>query len=324
METKNAGIAIKAVSAVVPSGVVENISYIGKYEKRKVNMQLKVTGIQNRHLSFGKQEGKDLCLQAARKLIQELDLDRQEIKVLIFVSQTTGMVTPSTAFWIHHKLGLGTDSLAFDINLGCSGFVEGLGLAASLLEGQKRGTKALLLNGDTLSQYVDEEDFATCMMFGDGGTATLLEAGGPYEFFCLHNTQSSGYDKLMIENPQSKLYMDGMSVFNFTINDVAAQIQKIRKICNKQVDFYLLHQAQQYIVRNLMELCSLEEEKVLTGYEKYGNVSGASIPLTICEHAEQFCSDADYQLLVSGFGVGLSYASAFVMMEKPVIFPVEM
>ncbi len=234
------------------------------------------------------------------------------------------MVTPSTAFWIHHELGLGMDSLAFDINLGCSGFVEGLSVAASLLEGQEKGTKALLLNGDTLSQYVDEDDFATCMMFGDGGTATLIEAGGPYDFFCLHNTQSSGYDKLMIENPQSRLYMDGMSVFNFTINDVAAQIQNVRSICDRKVDFYLLHQAQQYIVRNLMELCSLEEEKVLTGYENYGNVSGASIPLTICDHAERFRHDRDYQLLVSGFGVGLSYASAYIMMEKPVIFSVEM
>ncbi len=324
METKNAGIAIKAVSAVVPSEVVENTAYIGKYDKRKVTMQLKVTGIRNRHLSFGKLEGKDLCLQAAKRLIQELDIDRQEIKVLIFVSQTTGMVTPSTAFWIHHELELGMDSLAFDINLGCSGFVEGLSVAASLLEGQEKGTKALLLNGDTLSQYVDEDDFATCMMFGDGGTATLIEAGGPYDFFCLHNTQSSGYDKLMIENPQSRLYMDGMSVFNFTINDVAAQIQNVRSICDRKVDFYLLHQAQQYIVRNLMELCSLEEEKVLTGYENYGNVSGASIPLTICDHAERFRHDRDYQLLVSGFGVGLSYASAYIMMEKPVIFSVEM
>ncbi len=324
METKNAGIAIKAVSAVVPSEVVENTAYIGKYDKRKVTMQLKVTGIRNRHLSFGKLEGKDLCLQAAKRLIQELDIDRQEIKVLIFVSQTTGMVTPSTAFWIHHELELGMDSLAFDINLGCSGFVEGLSVAASLLEGQEKGTKALLLNGDTLSQYVDEDDFATCMMFGDGGTATLIEAGGPYDFFCLHNTQSSGYDKLMIENPQSRLYMDGMSVFNFTINDVAAQIQNVRSICDRKVDFYLLHQAQQYIVRNLMDLCSLEEEKVLTGYENYGNVSGASIPLTICDHAERFRHDRDYQLLVSGFGVGLSYASAYIMMEKPVIFSVEM
>lgn len=324
METKNAGIAIKAVSAVVPSEVVDNTAYIGKYDKRKVTMQLKVTGIRNRHLSFGKQEGKDLCLQAAKRLIQELDIDRQKIKVLIFVSQTTGMVTPSTAFWIHHELGLGMDSLAFDINLGCSGFVEGLSVAASLLEGQEKGTKALLLNGDTLSQYVDEDDFATCMMFGDGGTATLIEAGGPYDFFCLHNTQSSGYDKLMIENPQSRLYMDGMSVFNFTINDVAAQIQNVRSICDRKVDFYLLHQAQQYIVRNLMELCSLEEEKVLTGYENYGNVSGASIPLTICDHAERFRHDRDYQLLVSGFGVGLSYASAYIMMEKPIIFSVEM
>ena len=312
------------MSAVVPSEVVDNTAYIGKYDKRKVTMQLKVTGIRNRHLSFGKQEGKDLCLQAAKRLIQELDIDRQKIKVLIFVSQTTGMVTPSTAFWIHNELGLGMDSLAFDINLGCSGFVEGLSVAASLLEGQEKGTKALLLNGDTLSQYVDEDDFATCMMFGDGGTATLIEAGGPYDFFCLHNTQSSGYDKLMIENPQSRLYMDGMSVFNFTINDVAAQIQNVRSICDRKVDFYLLHQAQQYIVRNLMELCSLEEEKVLTGYENYGNVSGASIPLTICDHAERFRHDRDYQLLVSGFGVGLSYASAYIMMEKPVIFSVEM
>lgn len=324
MKTINSGIAIKAVSAVVPPRIVENVSYIGKYDKRKVNMQLKVTGIQNRHLASGEMEGKDLCLQAAKKLIQELNITKEEIKALIFVSQTTSLVTPSTAFWIHNELGLDRDSVAFDLNLGCSGFVEGLSILASLLEGQKAGSKGILLNGDTLSKYVDEDDFATCMMFGDGGTATLVECGSKHTVCCLHNTQSSGYDKLMIKNPESKLYMDGMHVFNFTINDVVSQIQQLRKECVEQTDFYLLHQAQQYIVRNITELCALEEDKVLTAYENYGNVSGASIPLTICEHAEKFCGDRDYRLLVSGFGVGLSYASAYVTMEKPVVFAVEM
>ena len=324
MKTKNSGIAIRAVSAAVPPEIIENISYSGKYDKRKVNMQLKVTGIKNRHVASDGREGKDFCLQAARKLIRELGIAKDEIKVLVFVSQTITMVTPSTAFWIHNELGLGTDSVAFDINLGCSGFVEGLSIMASLLEGQKPGTKGILLNGDTLSKYVDENDFATCMMFGDGGTATLVERKEGYDFCCLHNTQSAGYDKLIIQNPESKLYMDGMHVFNFTINDVVAQIQELVDECGEPADYYLLHQAQQYIVRNIMELCALEEGKVLTAYENYGNVSGASIPLTICENKEKFLSDRDYRVLVSGFGVGLSYASAFITMEKPVVFPIEM
>ncbi len=323
MITGNTDIVIRGISAVVPQQVILTSSFGDIFSEKKVKMQERVTGIRQRHVASETEETKHLCLQAARNLLQEMQIPKEEIKVMLLVTQTPSYVTPSTAFWIHKELGLKPDCIVFDINLGCSGFVEGLSTMAALLNGLPEGAKGLLLNGDTLSKYLAAEDFGTCMMFGDAGTATLVERKENRPFICYHNVKSIGLQKLIVSDTNSKLYMDGMEVFNFTINDVVEQIQNLLKEQNDTLDFYLLHQAQEYIVRNIRELCGLEEEKVLCGYEKYGNTSGASIPLAICENRERFLEKARFRILTSGFGVGLSYATAVVEMEDLTVLPIE-
>lgn len=322
MESKYSNILIKGVSTVVPHTVVDNVSLIDKYGQKKVNMQINVTGIERRHIADNHIESKDLCCQAAQKLLEAMNIAKEEIKVMIFVTQTASFVMPSTAFWIHNQLGLTSDCIAFDINLGCSGFVAGLNVIAALLSGQEKGTKGLLLNGDTLSQYVDEEDLGTCLLFGDAGTATLVETNPQQSFTCVQQTKSQGYDKLIIKDFKSSLYMDGMHVYHFTINEGIQQITELKQQFDKKVDYYLLHQANKYVIESMTDLCKLEKEKVLTSYKEYGNVSGATIPLTICKHCEKFEKEEVYWVLVSGFGVGLSYASAYVKLDKPFVLPI--
>jgi 3-oxoacyl-[acyl-carrier-protein] synthase-3 len=317
-------IAIRGISTVVPKRVVSISQYTDVFSEKKVRIQEQVTGIHQRHIAAECEHTGQFCLQAARRLLDEMKVRREEIRVLILVTQTSSFIIPSTSFWIHRELGLGEDCIVFDMNLGCSGFVDGLNTMASILAGMEEGAKGLLLNGDTLSKYIDERDFATCMMFGDAGTATLLEKKKGSPFLCHHNVKSSGFDQLIIKNHDSKLYMNGMEVFHFAINDVVDQIQGLLTDERKEkVDFFVLHQAQEYIVRNVSELCAMPEQKVLCCCGEYGNVSGASIPLTICENNQKFSDKKDFCLFVSGFGVGLSYASAIVEMRDAMVLSVE-
>lgn len=321
MKTTVRGISIRGVSAAVPKKTIENMEFLGKFGERKVKMQLKVTGINRRHIANDGQEAKDLCLLAAERLLKKMGIDRNEICVMLFVSQTPSLVIPSTAFWIHDQLGLSGDCIAYDINLGCSGFVEGLNTVAAILQSQEVGKKGLLLNADTLSNYINEEDEATSMIFGDAGTATLIERNLTDEFVCLHSVSSAKYDSILVKNHNERLVMDGMQVFSYTLEKVVDQINSLLR---KQADydFYLLHQAQKYIVDNISSLSELPQEKVLTSFDEYGNTSGSSIPLTVCKNRVCFRSGRDYRILVSGFGAGLSCASAAVTMKNPEVMEV--
>jgi 3-oxoacyl-[acyl-carrier-protein] synthase-3 len=324
MIMENTDIAICGISAVVPKRVVPISHYIDFFPEKKVRIQEQVTGIHQRHIASECEHVGHFCLQAARRLLDEMKVSREEIRVLLLVTQTSPYITPSTSFWIHKELGLDKDCIVFDMNLGCSGFVDGLNTMACILAGMDEGAKGLLLNGDTLSKYIDESDFGTCMMFGDVGTATLLEKKKGSPFLCHHNVKSSGFDQLIIKNHDSKLYMNGMEVFHFAINDVVEQIQDLLSDERKEmVDFFVLHQAQEYIVRNISELCEMPEQKVLCCCGKYGNVSGASIPLAICENNQKFLDKKTFRLFVSGFGAGLSYSSAIVEMRDAMVLSVE-
>lgn len=321
MKTVVHGISIRGISAVVPEKKIENRDFLQKFGERKVKMQLKVTGINRRHIAHDGQEAKDLCLLAAKRLLQKMEIDRTDICVVLFVSQSPSFVIPSTAFWIHDQLGLPGDCIAYDINLGCSGFVEGLNTAASIMQSQEIGKKGLLLNADTLTHYINEDDEATSMIFGDAGTATLIERNLTDEFVCLHNVSSANYDSILVENQNQKLVMDGMQVFSYTLEKVVDQLNSLLKE-QADYDFYLLHQAQKYIVDNIASLSELSQDKVLTSFAEYGNTSGASIPLTVCKNKISFRAGRDYRILISGFGAGLSCASAAVTMKNPEVMEV--
>lgn len=321
MKTITHGVSIKGVSAVVPEKTVENICFREKFGEKKVKMQLKVTGIERRHIAKDGQEGKDLCFLAAKRLLEKMDIDSDEICVLIFVSQTPSFVIPSTAFWLHNQLGLSENCIAYDINLGCSGFVEGLNTVVSIMQSQEVGKKGLLLNADTLSKYVNEEDAATTMMFGDAGTATIVERTEENDFICLHNVNSEQYKDIIIEEHNKKMIMDGAQVFSYTLGKVVEQLNSLLQE-QKNCDFYLIHQTQKYAIDTISSLCGLPQEKVLTSFEEYGNTSGVSIPLTICKNKACFEEGKNYQTLISGYGTGLSCASAIVTMKHPEILEI--
>ena len=299
----------------------------------------KTTGIKERRVASDDLTCSDLCFKAADNLLSDLQVNKEEIEVLIFVSQSPDFFLPATAVTLQERLGLNKNCMAFDINLGCSGYVYGLSVLSSLLKsGLKKG---LLLAGDKSTISTSFNDKSTYPLFGDAGTATLLSFNEITEpmFFDLHS-DGSGKDAIMIEYGHSRfpyntfideereyepgikrsrnhLALDGMKVFNFALKEVAKSIDNCLQYAEYEketVDFFVLHQANKLINDSVRKKMKLPEDKFPMSIEKYGNTSSASIPLTICISLKEQVENKELTLVLSGFGVGLSWANVLMKM----------
>ena len=275
----------------------------------------------------------DLCLQAAEEIKGKPNYD-----VLIFVTQTPDHFQPCNAAILHGRLQLSEDCAALDVNLGCSGWVYGLYLASIMIEvGSCR--KVLLLAGDTLSRCVNKKDRAAASLFGDAGSATVIERveeGACSSWFSLHTRGlGSGFIKIpagAFRQPNSAktaklntdadgntrslqdLYMNGAEVFNFSILQVPKAVKEILAYSNQvidDIDTFFFHQANKYILSNIAKRLKIPFDKVpMQMVEQYGNQSSSSIPATICNFYKNRNQNTKLEVLLSGFGVGLSWASA--------------
>lgn len=307
---------------------------------KQIERLKKTIGLNERRVVDASTTAADLCYQAADVLLREMDLDRSTVDAVICVTQTPDHLQPCNAALLHGRLGLRQDCAAFDVGLGCSGYVYGLWLAHMMVS-SGGCSRVLLLTGDTLSKLVHPKDRAVAPLFGDGGSATLIERSEELRdaWFSLA-TDGSGAAHLMVpaggaRQPASdltrvefedeagnirtaeNLYMDGAEVFNFSITVEPRAVREIAEYAGKAlaaVDFFVFHQANRYILGNIAKRLKLDPSKVPMGtVERYGNQSSASIPSAICGElsAELLGSDRNCTLL-SGFGVGLSWASALV------------
>jgi 3-oxoacyl-[acyl-carrier-protein] synthase-3 len=219
---------------------------------------------------------------------------------------------------------------AFDLNLGCSAYVYGLWLASSLLA-SSGARRILLLNGETPTRYADRGDRSVALLFGDAGSATLLEAreaGNGDWSFVLH-TDGSGYEDLIIRaggfrdrfNPdprQHSVAMNGSNVFNFTIRTIPPLIRDTLQIAGLEadaVDYYVFHQSNRFIMNHLVKKLGLPAERAPIILDQFGNTGGPSVPLTITQGALERPADRSLRLMLLGYGVGLSWGSALVDLD---------
>lgn len=287
----------------------------------------------------------DLCACAAVALSGHEGRGLSSIDALIAVTQTPDYPQPCNAAVLHGRLGLSKDCACFDVNLGCSGYVYGLWLAHLLL-GQGSGVnRVLLLAGDTVSQLCHPEDRAVSIMFGDAGSATLLERdaeGGAAHF--ITRTDGQGKDCLIVpaggarhpRTPETgqavtlpdgsrrspeNLFMDGAEVFNFSIREVPSLIREVLQIAGVGIevpDVFLLHQANKFILDNIAKRLRVPMEKMPSrSFSRYGNTSSASVPLALVDYlSDRERSEWPQNALLAGFGVGLSWAGAFLSLKK--------
>lgn len=328
MHGKFNNIKIVGMESAVPTYVMDNEEFCDLFGKRRVTKQIKMTGVKKHRLSYRYQKLSDLCMRAAEKLIAHLQWDKEEIKILVFVTQSANYSIPSTAICLSDQLGLSKDCMAYDINLGCSAYDLGIQTVASLLQSQQEGAKAIVFVGDAdytfrPDQIFTKETIINSMMFGAAGAVVALEKQKNNSFIFLNHSDGAGYDAI-IKYPETETIMKGNRVFEFAINDVVTEMRRFRNInglSDEDVDYYVFHQAQKLIVDTIVDQCEIPEEKVLNSYEEYGNTSGASVPLSIAANIDCITKDK-IRICSCGFGVGLSVGISYYEIETKNILPI--
>jgi 3-oxoacyl-[acyl-carrier-protein] synthase-3 len=343
--SKISGVRITGIACAVPEKRQTLMDDVLEFSREEIEKISKNTGVMHRHISPEGMCTSDLCHAASEKLFEELDIDRESIDALIFVSQTPDYFLPATSCVLQFRLNLTTDCAAFDVNLGCSGYPYGIWLASNLIfSGSAK--KVLLLAGDTCNYKVSNLDRGSALLFGDAGTATILESCDKAEqmTFVL-GTDGSGCNNLIIpagsfRNPSTEvtrtsnerengnirsdenLYMNGAEIFTFTLRVVAPMVKTLLKESGsaiEDIDYFVMHQANSFILKHLTKKLKLPSEKVPIAMENFGNTSSASIPMTLKDALSTMLKNEDLRLVLAGFGVGYSWAAVELQLNKIVM-----
>lgn len=334
-------IGITGLAAAVPKNTIDNYKYTQFFDEEDVKEIVDKVGIKERRFAPEDMCASDLCFAAAEQLIQDMKINKEEIDLLIFVSQTPDYKMPATSIMLQHRLGLGKHVAAFDISLGCSAFVYGLSVVYGLM--QSGGfRKALLLDGETRSKVYSPKDRKTAFLFGDGGVAALIERDEKFgkSFFSLNSDGSlshlikmdaGGYrnpssietltEKVVDEHGNIRTdehgYMNGADVFNFVLSEIPKNFKSILEASgntNETIDFNMFHQANDYMNAYLAKKLKLESDKVPSCIAQFGNTSSVSIPLTIASQLQNKLK-GHKKLMLCGFGVGMSWATAQINLQ---------
>jgi len=279
----------------------------------------------------------DLCYQSAVDIFENVNISRDDIEALLFVSQTPDYKAPSTAIILQNRLNLSTNCVAYDINLGCSGLINGLFTAYSMINS---GLKSVLLcTGDVSSQFAYKHDKNLTPLMGDAGSAILIEKSVDSKSHFVLHSDGSGYEHLIIptggarkpfsedssvpkerENGSIRrdidMYMNGGEIFNFTIKVVPKMFDELfnfSKISKDEIDYFVLHQANRYILQNIAKRLEVDESKLpMSTVTTYGNQNSASITGTINGFLNEEFSTQNSKVVLAGFGIGLSWGACIL------------
>ncbi|MGM9558839.1 3-oxoacyl-ACP synthase III family protein [Anaerovibrio slackiae] len=324
-------ITIKGIKVVVPSKRIENNDYEKYIGKRRCKKQVRLTGVISRFVSNNSQNSVDLAYVAGKKLLEDIGWKPTEIDVMVFLTQNPMFVLPSSAFFLQKKLGLSNNCMVFDVNLGCTGAVEGIQIVASLLQNSIGSGKGLVLVADAVYEEdvsnSSEDDIANGMLFGSAGSAVGIERNDESGIISYFSNYSDGNRYHAIMRPyEGDLVMDGVAVFEFGVNDVSSGLIKFRKendIKEDDIDVYSFHQAQKLMLDSIANTCGISAEKNLFSLERYGNTNGSSVLLNLCANRERVDSHDNCRILLCGFGVGLSWAYFYTELNGNVVQPIE-
>lgn len=323
------GARIAGVVSCVPTREVDNTGFVERFGEQAVHDVVKMIGVtRRRHVDDGTTT-RDLCRVAGRRLLADLAWDPAGIDALLFVSQTPDFRLPATACVLQAELGLSTSCIAFDINLGCSGYPYALWLGMTMIQ-SGAARRVLLAVGDTVTRMVDPADRATAMIFGDAGTVTALEAcaDAPKASFVL-GTDGRGASHLIVpegafgrgpagdprlqDRDPACLFMDGGEIFNFTLRAIPPLVARTVALGGMPVeryDAFLFHQANRFMLNHLVKKCRLPADRVPINIGDYGNTSSASIPLLMTTSLREQLRERGGRLAMFGFGVGYSWGAA--------------
>ncbi len=300
-------IGIQAIGTYIPSGRIDNSLRMKQFDVDEAFLRDK-TGMLRLAVKEDNEETSDLCCRAFSDLLSKTQLQVGEVECIVVCTQNPdGHGLPHTSAIVHAKLGLPDSCAAFDISLGCSGFVYGLSVIQGFM--QANGfRKGVLFTADPYSKIIDGQDKNTALLFGDGATATLISDSPMWRtgqfLFGSHGQDSSSIQTDRITN---KLSMNGRAVFTFSATVVPKNIIDMLTANNlncEDIDCFALHQGSRYIVDTLRKKLGVEENKVPFVAADYGNTVSSSIPIILSNVDSAF-----KHIVIAGFGVGLSWAS---------------
>lgn len=331
------GVRMEAVSAVVPKNVVKNREFAKEHFDEDMTATINALGIEQRHVCANPETtALDMCCKAAERIFDDGRIAREDIGAVVFVTQTPDMLIPNNASVAQFRLGLQRDTLAFDINHACAGWIYGLWNAS--LVAKNLNKKVLLLDGDTNSKYVSPWDKGTALLFGDAGTATVITPSqDANDWFFTFDTDGSkagattldiGFKHQLSERSfeyevqkdgdkrrQIDMYMDGAEIFAHGYQNIPRLITEFMdelETDESEYDRLVAHQANLLLLRKVAKKIGFPEEKLSVIIKDYGNSSSTCIPLTICTEGKP-C-----HALIYGIGAGISISIGDVVFDRDI------
>jgi 3-oxoacyl-[acyl-carrier-protein] synthase III len=337
--------SIAAIEYYLPEKVVSNQDLAAEFPEWPVEKIQAKTGIVERHVAAENECASDLAAEACRKLFGSGACSPGEIDYLLLCTQSPDYFLPTTACLLQDRLGFPTSAGALDFNLGCSGFVYGLGLAQGLIQ-TGQASKLLLVTAETYTKFIHPRDRSVRTLFGDAAAATLLTAApGPADLRSSYvfGTDGSGANNLIVpagglrrrcatetaevrsdsrgsaRNAES-LFMDGAEIFNFTLRTIPACIAELLDRSGKnleQVDLFVFHQANRYMLDHLRGKLKIPREKFYLWLESCGNTVSSTIPIALKHALAEGRLRPGQTVMLVGFGVGYSWGAT--LLEWPML-----
>ena len=328
---------IKAINYYLPEKILTNDQIAAKFPEWSAEKVAKKVGITERHLSAENETAADMAYLAAEKLFDENPGVKEQIDFLLLCSQSVDYKLPSSSCILQDRLKLKTTCGAFDFNLGCSGYEYGLAVAKGfILSGIAKNV--LLLTAETYTKYIHPDDKGNMTIFGDAATASLISTEGFAEIgeFVL-GTDGSGAENLIVKtrgarvpdvtgkmtvdengnaNWEDNLFMNGGAIFDFTADAVPAMTEQLLKkenLSQDEVDLWIFHQANKYMINYLRKLMEIDKDKFYVYMEKVGNTVSSTVPIAIAEAKKE--DRLHGNILLAGFGVGLSWGATMIKVK---------
>ena len=311
---------IDQIEYYLPERLITN-DYLSEHSGIDADFLQNKIGIHQRHIAGENESISDMALAASNKLFEKTDITRKDIDFLIVCTQNPDYKLPTTACIIQDRLDLPNSCFAFDINLGCSGFVYSMIIADSFI---KSGIikNALLIMVDQYSKIIDYNDKNTASLFGDAASAILLKQDENKRGIIdsTWGTDGSGFDKLILHNsgivsdPEKSptLYMNGREIFKFSMKVVPQSVNQILNRNNlkiSDIDYFVLHQANNYMLREIQKRLEIDDSQMIIDMTNYGNTVSSTIPITLKNLIDAKKIAPGQLLILSGFGVGLSWGT---------------
>lgn len=329
-------VGMTAISACVPSKRVSNRDLNKIMSQDEVDKLVNSIGIEERRHADDNVTSSDLCFKAAEKLISDNNIDKSTIDMLLFLTLTPDYVSPPTSCVLQHRLGLPESCATLDLSLACSGFIYGLSTAYAFASNTNIN-RVLLLVGETMSKLANPKDMVNYPLYGDAGTACLIEKGEFGESTFLLTSDGQGEKSVIVpsrgyRNPLTAesliekecengnfrrdidITMDGIDTFNHAIKVIPKQVKELMQACEikqEDVDYLVSHQANKLMINFIVKRLKFDTSKVPFSIEKFGNTSCASVPLTIVSELKDKLQGQN-RILMSSIGAGWSYATAYL------------